>query len=1625
MSSTTPRTTARGNTRAGRGGRGRGNKPRTTAKPLSTKFKGNCEKLHGAIFDCSDYKQADNFVSSLKRISEYVGSEYQHGGDIRSSIINQARFVVVIPTRPIIADEDLPTADEKVLLLIFQGKISAYIKRDELLLDNIQKAYSLILGQCTDLLQSKMKQQTTWAAISAAQDAIGLIALIKSITFKFEDQKFLPLALYQAKANLYNLRQGLMSNHDYLQRFNNLVDVALTYNGQLHDQAIVDIVTEKLHPGTDYEDATDAQKIIIQAAAADLYLATMFIYQSDRKRFGKLSEDLENSFTKGNNDYPDNLVSAYHLINEYKNFQPKTSVPSPTGVAFSQKSDKTDKSLEAWKKKQNCHHCGVKGHTRPDCPRKDEIIEEDTDSTATASKKPAAKPIPKKKTVRKAITFTTKDEPEEEEVEDSYLNYGFCTTTSDGIKLRNMILLDSQSTVDLFCNPKMVARTWTCDESITVRGNGGSLTTKTKALLRNYGEIWFDNRAITNILSLKNVREKYRVTFDSNGSNAFVVHKPKGVNLRFEMHRDGLYYHDPLKHHLTLVNTVKDAEEGFSSRQIQQAKLAREFQAVVGNPSTKDLKAILASNQIANCPVTVEDVDRAEIIYGPSVLILKGKTTRRSPEQVVSDYVLVPQKLLDANSNVVLSGDIFFINTIPFLVTVADNIKFTTTELLQSRKIPNILAALRHVQALYHKRGFKITELRMDGEFAPLRHDLASIGINLNITAANEHVPQVERQIRVIKERVRAIRHSLPFKYLPSLLLVELTYFSTMWLNAFPPRGGVSQNVSPRGIVTGTQFDYVKHCKLPFGSYVQAHEEPDKTNTQGARTVGAICLGPTGNLQGSYKFYNLRSGRLITRRNWTAIPMPQEVIDRVDALGKADKQPPLLTFFDRRGLLIGDLPSPAGINDSQDAFDLGDGLDPPTVNDDYGLDDAPDLVPIPPDHLEDPVAHDTFSPTIGEQDNLFPDSAPPYDAPHPDPALQVAPTTDTSIEGVSTRSRPTRVRNKPSAYIPSFKGQTYKALTTIQDAHSFFTFPDSFPDSHLNSHFALVSSYSMTQLSMQAGLKRWKQAGEDAITSELKQLHFRDTFLPVNPKNLSKQDFDNVLESHLFLKQKRDDTIKGRMVAGGNKQRGFISPDEASSPTASLEAVLLTSILDALEERDVAIIDIPNAFVQTRITDDADKAIIRMRGKLAELLVSVSPSMYSKYITVNSKGQKILYVRLLNALYGIMKAALLFYKRLVGDLESIGFILNPYDPCVANKTVDGTPLTVVWHVDDLKISHKSPKTVSRMITWLKKTYERLFNDGSGSMKICRGKLHNYLGMALDFQVQGQVSVRMVSYVEEIVSQFKTHDDNNKVSSTPAAEHIFRVDDESPKLPEEKSIIFHHFVAKCLFLTKRSRPDIAVAVAFLTTRVQTSDEDDWKKLIRLIRYLRGTTQLSLTLRATSAIIPKWWVDGSHGVHPTMRGHTGGCLSLGRGMQNSTSTKQKMNSRSSTETEIIAVDDLMPSILWTNYFLEHQGYGSKNSILFQDNQSAILLETNGRKSSGKRTKHINMRFYFITDRIRNNEVSVKYCPTQEMVADFFTKPLQGKSFIKFRAIIMNLPDDTTFNNAISKECVGTIS
>ena len=471
-------------------------------------------------------------------------------------------------------------------------------------------------------------------------------------------------------------------------------------------------------------------------------------------------------------------------------------------------------------------------------------------------------------------------------------------------------------------------------------------------------------------------------------------------------------------------------------------------------------------------------------------------------------------------------------------------------------------------------------------------------------------------------------------------------------------------------------------------------------------------------------------------------------------------------------------------------------------------------------------------------------------------------------------------------------------------------------------------------------------------------------------------------------------------MAGGNKQRDYISKEDASSPTVSTESVLLSCIIDAEEKRDVAVIDIPNAFVQTRVEDEKDMAIIKLRGVLVDILVALAPDVYKSYTSTDKKGSIQLLVQCQNALYGTMVASLLYYRKFTKSLTGIGFELNPYDPCVANKMIDGKQMTICFHVDDCKLSHRKSRVMDDMIQWLRQEYESIFEDGSGKMTVSRGKVHKYLGMTLDYTVSGQVKITMTDYIGEILSAFDKADPKGRgTKSSAASKNLFKIDEDCEKLQPKKAVEFHNLVAKTLYATKRARPDTCTAIAFLTTRVRAPDKDDWKKLSHLMKYLRGTRSMPLILSANGSGILKWWVDASFAVHPNMRGHSGGGLSLGRGFPIVSSTKQKLNTHSSTETEIVGADDFMPAICWTRYFLEAQGYKVRDNILYQDNKSAILLEKNGKASSSKRMKHINIRYFFITDRVKEGDVSLIWCPTGDMIGDYMTKPLQGALFRKF--------------------------
>ena len=186
-------------------------------------------------------------------------------------------------------------------------------------------------------------------------------------------------------------------------------------------------------------------------------------------------------------------------------------------------------------------------------------------------------------------------------------------------------------------------------------------------------------------------------------------------------------------------------------------------------------------------------------------------------------------------------------------------------------------------------------------------------------------------------------------------------------------------------------------------------------------------------------------------------------------------------------------------------------------------------------------------------------------------------------------------------------------------------------------------------------------------------------------------------------------------------------------------------------------------------------------------------------------------------------------------------------------------------------------------------------------------------MNLDFTEDGIVKIDMREYVEKFLGEMP--DEMDGTATTPAASHLFQMRSDAITLGDKKREFLHTTVAKLLFLCKRGRPDIQTAVAFLCTKMREPTSDDENKLTEKIRYLRGTKDLTLRLRADNLNIFKWWVDGAFTVHEGMKSHPGGGMSLRKGSAYSASRKQKINTKSSTEAELVAIDNMLPQALWT--------------------------------------------------------------------------------------------------------------
>ena len=1282
---------------------------------------------------------------------------------------------------------------------------------------------------------------------------------------------------------------------------------------------------------------------------------------------------------------------------------------------------------------------------------------------------------------------------------------------------KNWILLDSQATCNVIMNRQMLQNIQRHPDGriIHIHCNAGVVTVKEVGMLEGFGMVWHYKDGIANVLSLALVSDRFRVTLDTDISQAFYVHRTDGTTRKFARTDCNLYACDMRKNDEAILNitTVEGQMRSYSDLDIRRAKKARKLQEILGFPSTKALLKMIDNNMIKNCPVTRRDMLMAEDMFGVNTNIVKGKTVRRRPGHVREDISNVPPDILKNYREVTLGMDIFHVNGIKFLRTISRHLMFRTSTCIRNANASNIVRCIKSVQAKYKQRGFFVKQIFGDNEFESVSEKLNEMGIMFSAVARGAHEPFIERDNRTSKERARCMFASIPFKRLPMRMTIEMISAVDFWLNSWCSSGGVSTSVPPREIITGIKLDAAKHTKFQFGDYVLSHNETD--NTMRPRAHDGIYLRPTGNENGGFYVFDLQTERRVHRMNATAAHMTQTIINKVEQIAKDQGCPTGIIFGNSEGgttindMETNDIPSDDDASDGtyqeeeEDEESVGTTFTATTMEDylsddsykgnpsdvqtGYRADEDESGEEEEKNTQEGPSSSDDEDPSDksdDEEDNdenetqqvggaeqpTTPDERTGIEANHTDngESPRVGPTTlntDVTDDGESAGVEPTTAdANDDHAGTDASNHETRRMTLRprVTRTHNKFGSSEGFtPATHHRSMFtagfgpaiheleteskefmfvaAAISEFNdakasqiTPQYGIQKGLRVFGDAGVEAVLKELRQLHEREVIIPVHPKRLTRDELKRSLPYLMFLKRKRCGKVKGRGCADGRSQREFISKDEASSPTVSLYALMVCCAINAIENRYVITADIPGAFLQTDMPND-EVVHVRLDGAMAELLAKLDPEKYNPCITTDRSGKKKLYARANKAIYGTLRAALLFWENLSGKLQEWGFEINPYDHCTANKMINGKQCTINWHVDDLMISHVDEAVVNDILHDLNKEYGKI-----SPLTETRGKVHEYVGMTIDYSENGKVKFTMRDYLEDIIANMPERLKPTRFMVTPAGDHLFKVNEDAIKLNQRDSDTFHQYVAKLLFAAKRARPDIQTAVAFLCTRVHRPDMDDWKKLSRVLGYIKETLFLPLVLGWDKTGNAYWYVDASFAVHQNMRSHTGGVLTFGHGAVISISTKQKINTKSSTEAELVGVDDILPFNIWCHYFLQWQGLHSQghdneairkltqydvkpnddgtfhttyighNNVLYQDNTSSIKLENNGKMSSTKRTRHIHIRYFTITDKIKRGDVMVEYCPTKEMIADFFTKPLQGSLFKQFRSLIMGVSD-----------------
>ena len=985
--------------------------------------------------------------------------------------------------------------------------------------------------------------------------------------------------------------------------------------------------------------------------------------------------------------------------------------------------------------------------------------------------------------------------------------------------------------------------------------------------------------------------------------------------------------------------TVDEKVKQHTKQQVARAKLAKLYErALVTSPDK--LRELLSSNSIRGAAITGRDVALAEHIFGPNTTRLSTSQRSRPP------HVEGTPRQERAAPEQVVFVDLFKCGGFQILLSKFKPVGLKLGRVLESRESEHVTAAvLGHIQYV-QGYGYTCNVIHSDKEGGLMSTEakaaIAKRGIRQAEYATAAHVVHIESCVKPTRSAIQYLLQECVnvFGYTPPSEFLQSFVNHVCTMQAFT-NYEAGNTLSTGQEVFGRTLTALE-CSWPPGSLV-ASKVPNGTQRGKNITHGELgiylCNRASETLTGS--MYSLRTGKIITREinEFAPLPMTREVVEHLKKMVEENsKQGRALVLPPPPFRSIESVMSIGEIKRLPELLELGDSSKRNESNSDASERRTKKEI--------DELNERRIAKEIEELDGEL-------------PPMEMA------------KELPPKTGN-PYILEPGLKLNRIIAIAAITRKKSK----------------AAAVAFNM---SVQQALDTFPEYAEDSIRLELENILHR-TFRPVDWKRISRMQ--NILPSKMFLKPKWTssgtfDKLKCRLVGGGHRQNHEDFGD-LSAPTLGLTALFaLLSIAVYLGQKSKCA-DVPSAYLNAPLKKEDGPIHVRLDKKTSEIVIKMRPELEH---LADPSGRIIGEVEY--ALYGLIQSAMLWYEHLTKSLESLGFTVNEYEPCVMNKhSEDGTLITVGIFVDDMKFFSVSVELIDSTIASLEAIYGKLTVNG--------GDAQSYLGMTINTAVEGEVKITMEKYVADILSDFKVVG----TKSSPAKPTLLDVDEESPLLPQAECDIFRSKVMRVYYLARRVRPDILTAAAFLTRRTTKATVEDAGKLQHLLQYLNGTSSLGITLSPGASLQIYAFVDAAYGTHSDMKSHTGCVIQIGEcgGPMYSKSVKQSIVSKSSTEAELIAASDMASQIIWLRNFMQAQGHEMGPAILFQDNMSTIALINAGRAKAEK-SRHINVRYFWLRDRIESGEIVVQHKPTEHMLADALTKPLTGSLLLRMRDLLLN--------------------